>query len=114
MAASCTRGSPAAMMRPPLWAGLAPQVGALLAAVLIHARTARRNNAAAALGGLAVPGGDDAAGAGDDRNQCCDVIRFQFGLDHEIEMAGGQHAVGIAVAAIPRQPHRLLDAAEGG
>src|SRR6266516_2340012 len=29
-------------------------------------------------------------------------------------MAGGEHAIGIAVAAIARQPHRVFDPAEGG
>ena len=80
----------------------------------MHARIAGGDDAAAALGGLAVPGGDDAAGAGDDRNQRRDIVGLQLGLDHEIEMAGGEHAVGIAVAAIARQPHRVLDPAEGG
>src|SRR3954447_16379498 len=75
----------------------------------MHARIAGCDNAAAALSGLAVPSGDDAAGAGDDRNQSRNVVGFQFGLDDEIEMAGSEHAVGIAIAAIARQPHALLD-----
>jgi hypothetical protein len=29
-----------------------------------------------------------------------DVVGFQFGLNHEVEMAGRQHAIGTAVAAI--------------
>src|SRR5947207_3364694 len=66
---------------------------------LVHAGVTGGDDAAAALGGLAVPGGDDAAGAGDDRDQGCDVIGLQLGLDHEVEVARRQHAVGIAIAA---------------
>src|SRR5215210_2948898 len=78
----------------------------------MHARIAGCDNAAAALSRLAVPSGDDPAGAGDDRNESRNVVGFQFGLDDEIEMAGGEHAVGITIAAITRQPHALLDASE--
>ena len=60
----------------------------------------------------AVPGGDDAAGAGDDRDQRQDVVGLELGLDHQIDVARRQHAIGVAVAAIARQPHRLLDLAE--
>ena len=31
-----------------------------------------------------------------------------------VEMTGGEHAVGIAVATIARQPHRTFDPLEGG
>src|SRR5215216_1830148 len=79
---------------------------------LVHAGVAGGDDAAAAMGGLALPVGDDAAGAGDDRDQCGDVVRLEFGLDHEVEMAGRQHAVGIAVTAIARQLYRTLDPAE--
>ena len=41
---------------------------------LVHARIARGDDAAAALGGLALPRSYDAAGAGDDWNQCRDVV----------------------------------------
>src|SRR6266403_3112653 len=80
---------------------------------LVHARIAGRDDAAAALGGLALPRGHDTAGAGDDRNQRRDVVGLQFGLDHKIEMSGGEHAIGITIAAIARQPHRVFDAGEG-
>ena len=40
------------------------------------------------------------------------VIRLEFGLDNQIDMAGGEHAIGVAIAAIARQPHRRLDALE--
>src|SRR4051812_40537201 len=69
----------------------------------VHAGVAGGDDTAAALSGLAVPGGDDAAGAGDDRNQGRDVIGLQLGLDHEVEMTGRQHAIGIAIAAVARQ-----------
>src|SRR6266851_2478224 len=79
---------------------------------LVHARIAGRDDAAAVLRGLSLPVRDYPAGPGDDRDQGRDVVRLQLGLDHQIEMAGCEHAVGIAVAAIARQPHRALDAAE--
>ena len=44
---------------------------------LVHAGVAGRDDAAAALGGLAFPVGDDAAGAGDDRDQGRDVIGLE-------------------------------------
>src|ERR1700738_4909079 len=58
----------------------------------VDARIAGRDDAAAALRGLAFPGRHHAAGSGDDRDQRSNVVRFQFGLDDEIEMAGRQHA----------------------
>src|SRR6185369_4510593 len=58
---------------------------------LMHAGVAGGDDAATALGGLAFPVGDDAAGAGDDRDQGCDVVGFKFGFDHEVEMPGRQH-----------------------
>ncbi len=45
-------------------------------------------------------------------NQGQHVVRLELGLDHQINMAGGEHAIGITIAAIARQPHRLLDAAK--
>ena len=38
---------------------------------------------------------------------------FELGLDHEINVAGRQHAIGVAVATVAREPHRRLDLAEG-
>ena len=38
---------------------------------------------------------------------------FELGLDHQIDMAGGEHAIGVAIAAVARQPHRLLDPGKG-
>ena len=48
------------------------------------------DDAAAALCGFAVPGGDDAAGAGNDRDQRRDVVGLEFGLDHKVEVPSGQ------------------------
>ena len=69
-AAACTRASPAAITAP----------------------AERRRTA--------VPRRHDRAGAGEDRDQRQDVVGLQFGLDHEVDMAGRQHAIGITVAAI--------------
>ena len=40
------------------------------------------------------------------------VVRLELGLDDEIDVPGSEHAIGVTIAAIARQPHRLLDAAE--
>src|SRR5579872_970807 len=80
----------------------------------VCARVAGGDNTAAALRGLAFPGGDDAARAGNDRNVRGDVVGLEFGLDDEIEMAGGEHAVGVAVAAITVEPHLSGNAIERG
>ena len=48
----------------------------------------------------------------DDRNQRQHVIGLELGLDHEIDVARRQHAIGVAVAAVAREPHRVLDPAE--
>ena len=73
---------------------------------------ARCDDAPAGHGRTAVPGGEHAARAGDDRDQRNDVVRLELGLDDEIDVSGRQHAIGVAIAAIARQPHALLDAAE--
>jgi lysophospholipase len=58
------------------------------------------------LGGTAAgPGGDDAARPLDDRDQRHDVVGLQPGLDHQIDEAGGDHAVGVTVDPVARQPH---------
>jgi lysophospholipase len=82
-AAACTRRSPAATIEPPFAAG-AP-----------------------------VPGRHDAAGSLDDRDQRHDVVGLEAGLDHEIDMAGGQHAIGVAIAAVARQAGDALDPVVG-
>src|SRR5262249_37389221 len=78
----------------------------------VDALVAGRDDAAATIGLAIVPGGDDAAGAADDGHQWEHVVRLEFGLDHEVDVAGGEHAIGVAVSAIAREPHRLLDLAE--
>src|SRR5487761_1557886 len=74
----------------------------------VHAPVARRDDAAAAMRPAVVPGGDDAARAFDDRNEREHIVWLEFGLDEKIDMAGGEHAIGVAIAAIARQLHRLL------
>ncbi len=60
-------------------------------------------------GVAAVPGGDDSARAFDDRDQGDYVVGVQRRLDHQVDMAGGQHAIGVAIAAIARQPRPGFD-----
>ena len=60
-----------------------------------------------ALGGVAAgPGGDDATRSLDDRDQRDDVVGLQPGLDHHVDEATGQHAVGVAVDAVAEELHR--------
>lgn len=62
---------------------------------------------ASALGGTAAgPGGDDAAGPLDHRDQRDDVVGLQPGLDDDVGEAGGDHAVGVAVDPVTREPNR--------
>ena len=78
----------------------------------MHALVARRNDAAAALRGRAFPRRDDAAGAGDDRDQRHNVVRLDLGFDDEVDVARRQHAIGVTVAAVARQLGGLFDFAE--
>ena len=76
--ASCTRRSPAATMRPPLTALPPSQV-------------------------VMMPPAPSMIGI-----SASDVVGLELGLDDEIDMAGREHAIGVAVAAVARQPHRAL------
>ncbi len=60
-----------------------------------------------------IPGRDDAAGALDDRRQRDNVMRLEIGLDHEINEARRQRAIGIAIAAVARKTDPALDAPVG-
>lgn len=62
------------------------------------------DDAAAVDGAAAVPGGDDAAGPLDHRDQGDDVVGLQPGLDHHVDEAARDHAVGVAVDPVARQP----------
>src|SRR5271170_7941896 len=69
---------------------------------LVDSAVAGGDDASALFPRIAGPGGDDAPGAGDDRNQGRDVMGLELGLDDEIDEAGGEHAIGVAVAAVTR------------
>ena len=59
-----------------------------------------RGDAVAALfGGAAVPGGDDAAGGVDDWDEGGDVDVLQGGFGDDVDVAGGEQAVAVAVEA---------------
>ena len=80
----------------------------------MHALVAGRDDAAAALRRVAssqvvtMPPAPAMIGMSGD-----DVVGLELGFDDEIDMARRQHAVGVAVAAVAREPHRVLDLAEG-
>jgi hypothetical protein len=72
--------------------------------LLVHALVAGGDDAAAVRGRAAVPVGDDAARAFDDGDQRHHVVALESGLDHQVDMPGRDHAIGVAVAAIAREP----------
>jgi lysophospholipase len=61
------------------------------------------DDAAAVDRAAAVPGGDDTAGPLDHRDQRDDVVGLQPGLDHHVDEAARDHAVGVAVDPVARQ-----------
>ena len=71
---------------------------------LVETPVAGSDDAPAVDGAAAVPGGDDAAGALDHRDQGDDVVGLETGLDHHVDEAAGDHAVGVAVDPVARQP----------
>ncbi len=78
----------------------------------MHAAVAGGDDAPAFRWTAVFPCGDDAAGAFDDGNEREHVVRLELGLDDQIGVPGSEHAIGVAIAAIARQPHRLFDTAE--
>lgn len=72
---------------------------------LVEPGIAGGDDAAAVGGAAAGPGGDDAAGPLDDRDQGDDVVGLEPGLDHDVGEAGRDHAVGVAVGPVARQPN---------
>ena len=56
---------------------------------------------------LALPVGDQAAGALDHRHEGGEVVELEVVLDHQVDMARGQQAVGVAVAAPAEELHRV-------
>ena len=72
---------------------------------LVQPGVAGGDDAAAVDGAAAGPGGDDAARPLDDGDQRDDVVGLQPGLDHHVDEAGGDHAVGVAVDPVARQPN---------
>ncbi len=71
---------------------------------LVEPRIAGGDHSAAVGGAAAGPGGDDPAGPLDHRDQRDDVVGLQPGLDHQVDEAGGDHAVGVAIDPVARQP----------
>jgi len=72
--------------------------------LLVQPRIAGGDDPATVDGAAAVPGGDDTAGALDHRDQRDDVVGLQPGLDHHVDEPRRDHAVGVAVDPVARQP----------
>jgi lysophospholipase len=72
--------------------------------LLVQPRIAGGDDTAAVDGAAAGPGGDDAAGPLDHRDQRDDVVGLEPGLDHHVDETGRDHAVGVAVDPVARQP----------
>src|SRR5262245_44005050 len=79
---------------------------------LVHIAAARDQDVAAVQRRLALPIGDHAARALEDRDQRHDVVRFQLTLDDEIEIAGRDHRIVVAVATETRQQALRADCAK--
>ena len=62
----------------------------------------------------ALPIGHHAARRLDHRDRRGDVIALQSGLDHQVDLAGGDQRIGIAIHAIAGQPGPGCDAMERG
>src|SRR5690606_14148771 len=72
----------------------------------------RRHDAPSLENRSAVPARDDAAGSFYDRHERHDIERLQARLDDEIDVAGGEHGVVVAVAAVTRELAALGDCSE--
>lgn len=73
--------------------------------LLVQPRIAGGDDPAAVDGAAAGPGGDDAAGALDHRDQRDDVVGLEPGLDHHVDETGRDHAVGVAIDPVAGQPN---------
>ena len=94
-AASAARDEPA----PSVGAGEQPQHD------LVQARIAGGDDTAPVDGAAAGPGGDDPARPLDHGDQRDDVVGLEPGLDDDVGETRRDHAVGVAVDAVPREPH---------
>ena len=78
----------------------------------MHGLRSCRDDRAARFRPPAIPGRDDPARLLDDRNQRANVIGLQNRLDDEIDMAGGQQAIGIAIDAVAEELDLVLHGLE--
>ena len=75
----------------------------------VNAASPAATTSAALVHGTAFPIRDDAARAFDNRYDRRDVPALEIGLDDEIDKAHGDERIGVAIAAIAREPAALLD-----
>ena len=74
---------------------------------------ATSNNGTAVLSGTAVPCAHNASSSLNDGDERLNVVGLKTGLDDCIYEARGEHAVGVTVAPVSRQPCFLRDCVEG-
>ena len=82
--------------------------------LLMDGRIAGGDDPAAGRGRLAVPGRHHPARPLDDRDKGDDVVRLDRGLDDEVDEAGRERAISVAVAAVAGQPDLVFDPVVGG
>ncbi len=92
---------------PPVAEGEAPSIGQSQEPqhLVVQPRVTGGDDAPALGGAAAGPGGDDTARPLDHRDQRDDVVGLEPGLDHHVDEAAGDHAIGVAVDPVARQPH---------
>src|SRR5271165_6452393 len=77
--------------------------------LVIDGPVAGGDDAASVGGVLVVPGRNYAPSPLDDRRQGHDVVRFEIGFDDEVDEAGRERAIGVAVAAVSGEANLVLD-----
>ncbi len=80
----------------------------------VKSRVGCRDDTTTALRGSPVPAGDRSAGLLDYRDEGDDVVWLAPGLHNDVDLTGGEHAIGIAIGPVPRKTHLPLQLMERG
>ena len=84
------------------------------AGLIVDGPVAGGDDPAAVGGVLPVPGRHHAARPFDDRDERDNVMGLEIGLDHEVNEARRERAIGVTVAAVAREPDLPFDPCVGG